>query len=273
MLLSKRVKVGLAVGAFYCVFAGLGVFTKANAYTLKFCLSTSGQTITCPPQDSGQGNNDINNTQYYDPNQSPYLNPATPADQKESEIQRQLDLLKKAILQGQNYQNIAAENYEKTLPDLYKANDKDVKQFCEEEAPDAYGKAYSSFNEAQTAYDQATATPYIYDQMRGMNAAQSKLMVAKNNMAKADLAALNCQSALANSQELVQRNIAEMSSVNAAALGSIQQNNGEQKQWDVSKTSQEGKSVSGMQNGLINFLNGLGAPPNAKPGSLRPKRY
>jgi hypothetical protein len=235
----------------------------------QLCADINLGLVPCD-QANGGGNNNITNTENYNYKQSPLTDKAK-GNSDESELARQQALFRKAILEGKDNISTAQKNARTTLPALYKANEADVAKNCDTKAVEAYGKASDAFAKAQASYDAASATPYIYDQVKGTNQAQIDFANAQNLKVAADKVGLDCQAALGQSQEFVQRNLAETNTQNTAALGQLQRQMAEQKQQEVAKDAQQGRVTSGIQKGLFQMLDGFTSPPTA--GSIRPKGY
>jgi hypothetical protein len=241
--------------------------TQANDAQL--CVDINQGLVPCD-QANGGGNSNLTNTENYDYRKSPLVDKAK-NNSDESELARQQALFRKAILEGKDNISTAQKNAKTTLPALYKANEADVAKNCDTKAVEAYGKASDAFVKAQASYDAASATPYIYDQVKGTNQAQIDFANAQNLKVVADKVGLDCQAALGQSQEFVQRNLAETNTQNTAALGQLQRQMAEQKQQEVAKDAQQGRVTSGIQKGLFQMLDGFTSPPTA--GSIRPKGY
>jgi hypothetical protein len=241
--------------------------TQANDQQL--CVDINQGLVPCD-QVNGGGNNNISNTENYDYRKSPLTDKAK-SNSDESELARQQALFRKAILEGKDNISAAQKNTNTTLPALYKANEADIAKNCDTKAVEAYGKASDAFAQAQASYDTASATPYIYDQVKGTNQAQIDFAKAQNLKVAADKVGLDCQAALGQSQEFVQRNLAETNTRNTAALGQLQRQMAEQKQQEVAKDAQQGRVTSGVQGALFQMLDGFTSPPAA--GSIRPKGY
>ncbi len=242
---------------------------QANASQL--CVDINLGFVPCD-QINGGGNNNITKTENYDYKKSPLIDKAK-SNSDESELARQQALFRKAILEGKENISTAEKNAKTTLPALYKANEEDVAKNCDTKAVEAYGKASDAFAKAQASYNTASATPYIYDQVKGTNQAQIDFANAQSLKTAADKVGLDCQAALGQSQEFVQRNLAETNTQNTAALGQLQRQLAEQKQQEVAKDAQQGRVTSGVQGALFQMLHGFASPPAQAPVSIRPKRY
>ena len=238
----------------------------------QLCIDVNLGAIPCPGSGAGgiNGVNGIANTESYDYNQSPYTKQS--ANNDEGELIRQQSLLRKGITEGKKSVSESEKNLQQALPALYKTNEADVDKYCVQIAQPAFEKAAAAFDRAKQSYEQASGTPYIYDQVKGTNTAQQEYSNAQNLYAKAQKNALDCQAALGQSQEFVQRNLAESNSQNTSALGQLQQQMAEQKQWEVSKTSQEGRSIGGIQGAVQQMINGFTTPP-AMVRTARPRNY
>ncbi|MBC8120418.1 MAG: hypothetical protein H7Y22_01110 [Gemmatimonadaceae bacterium] len=285
-----------------------------------YCYNpATGTTSQCSGNpDNGydnSGNYFVGDPQNYDYNSDPGSYPnQTFGD--EYVPQRQQYLLKNAIYQGQNNQTAAADNFNTTIPALLEQGAQNIAAACEngafpaydtasqtfadasaayQNAADAYSDASAEYQTARGSFNVAAYTPYIYDQLQGMNLATgdytfatSKLADAEREMALAQQqlaeaqklytdaakAGLQCQAMLSVTNTNFAYNTAQTNSYLLYAMSQQQEQSAAQKQVDNTKLAQEVRTTYGLQQANAMALQGLvPTTGGALPVSPRPDRY
>jgi len=247
-----------------------GLIVAANQMVqaqASFCLGINnfGQTVSLPC------NTNVNDPENHDYNTSPTVDSTTGGF--ELTLQRQQDLLRKAILQGQNDQTLGNNFVTSDLPQRRDTNFQSIDYWCTQQAIPAFDAAKAAYDQAGIAFQNAALQPYIYDQLRAQNAAYQQYQTAQNLYAEANKQALNCQSAHANEIADFTDAGAEIGANSLRAKGQLQEQQAAQRQWEVDKAAQDGRTIFGLQNNVTNLLQGIIPPRTSIPTSPRPRVY
>jgi hypothetical protein len=270
-IVSALPRVALATGIITAIIGVLQV--RPVQAQLVFCVSMSGAAVSCDYNIDTPEKNNYDST--------------TTIPVYEYSYQRQQQLLLKYINKGQTNQAFGQTNYTTTLPNDANTLQQTITKECDNSAYPAYdevSKQYSdsagTFSDTQDYFNSASQTPYIYDQLKGMNvgfassaSANQQLSDAYDLDANARQRGLRCQAAIANMTNSFAYNLALVQSQNTTALGELQEQLAAQQQEENAQKAQAARVSNGFQNTMINALNGMVPKSATSYSALRPTKY